>query len=167
MAALPRPHKETRRMWQMFVKHFQCTSWTLGCALNIFSAFVRKHVCVLSSNVHLLKLCEEHVIKKLLWTILVISPFFVFLSAPGHPRKQQQLLLWSCLGLCSERTMCSPLCFEVRWTQVCVAMIGHILQGTCRCRWDSPPGRAGLQPWQVSRGLSGFSAVSGSSFPST
>lgn len=62
------------------VKHFQYTSWTLGFALNIFSAFVKKHVCIPSLSGHhragLPKLCEEHVVTILLWRVIVVSIFF-------------------------------------------------------------------------------------------
>ncbi|EOA94086.1 Lipoma HMGIC fusion partner [Anas platyrhynchos] len=62
------------------VKHFQYTSWTLGFALNIFSAFVKKHVCIPSLSGHhragLPKLCEEHVVTILLWRVIAVSIFF-------------------------------------------------------------------------------------------
>lgn len=58
--------RNQKDMTVMSVKHFQYTSCTLGCALNIFSAFVGKHVCVRSFNMNLLKLCEEPVVKILL-----------------------------------------------------------------------------------------------------
>lgn len=82
---------------------------------------------------------------------------FRFLSIPGQLSKHQQLLLWSRMSLCSERTTCPPPCFGVRWPQLCMATAGHVLSRwaqLCSPRWDSPPGWADLQLWQVNEGIS-------------
>lgn len=93
----------------MFVKHFQCTSWTLGCALNIFSAFVRKHVCVLSSNVHLLKLCEEHVIKNSYGQFLLFL-HFLFSFLPLVTQESSNSSFYDHASVCARRGPCALHC---------------------------------------------------------